>query len=111
MSAASEIAAKVKRAKRVAAPAPTLVSIAGNIVDDGAAALPNVAVTASLSSVTLASTTTDASGDFAFPAGFEPNTTYQVAASLTGYTPDNDPLDVAVVVSNVTDADFVLTED
>ena len=111
MSTAAEIAAAAKRAERLGAPSPSLFSIAGNIVDDGDEALEGVVVTAKLNGFTLASATTDASGDYAFAAGFPANGYYDLYAPLTGYTPDASPLVVTVAVADVTDADFVLTED
>jgi len=109
MSAITDIQQAIARAKRIGKKEPGLYSIAGNIVDGAAAALPLVAVTAYKNSVLLATTATDAAGDFAFPAGFESSTTYDIYAVLTGYTADNDPLIQAVAAANVTDADFVLT--
>lgn len=95
--------------------------ISGNIVDGVAAALENVAVTLyadAAKAVALATTLTDASGDFAFTgdALTDPDSaeiiegTYYIEAVLAGYTADADPLSVPVA-ADVTDADFVLTAD
>ena len=106
----SELAAKIYRAKRANVQAPTYYAISGTIVDGAAADLEDVAVTVKLHGDTLSTAVTDSGGAFSFPKGFHANTTYQVYAVLAGYTASADPLNVAVAVADVTNADFVLTE-
>lgn len=109
MSEATILAGKVVRAKVNRPTSLPLLSIAGTI-DDGSDPLEGVRVTVELNGVELAEEYTDASGNYSFPAGLQGSTVYQVYADLSGYTPDEDPLQVPVASSNVTDADFTLTE-